>query len=241
MTIPPQDPLLPLRLPRTPRPILTGSSADRFDGLVEVRDRLDGLRIRHMDLARTVIEVGEGAIYLPDMIVMGMLQRSYGVLDALIDAVDNYNMHAAAPLLRLQLDTLFRACYVAACPDADDLARRLLGGEEFRKMADPEGKKLTDFRLQELARPYHEWALSVYRETSGWVHFSVSHMRATTQLVDDSEFLMSVPLRPTVLPESLWFDVYGAAARATEEIFDYVLGWAARKGLPPGTMRNISW
>jgi len=150
-------------------------------------------------------------------------------------------MHAAAPLLRLQLDTLFRACYLAAGADADDLARRLLEGEEFRKMTDSDGKKLTDFRLQELARPDHEWALAVYRETSGWVHFSVSHMRATTQVEDDREFFMGIPLRPTVLPESLWLEVYEAASRATEEIFDYALGWAARKGLPPGKTRKIIW
>lgn len=174
------------------------------------------------------------------MIVMAMLQRSYGVVDALIDAIDTYNMHAAAPLLRLQLDTLFRACYVAATADADDLARRLLAGEEFRKMTDSSGKKLTDSRLQELARPDHEWALAVYRETSGWVHFSVSHMRATTQVGDNHEFFMTIPLRPDIIPESLWQEVYGAASQATEEIFDYALGWAARKGLPPGKTRTIT-
>lgn len=188
-----------------------------------------------------MVEAADGQIYFPDMIVIAMLQRSYGVVDALIDGVDTYNMHAAAPLLRLQLDTLFRACYLAAGVDADDLTKRLLAGEELRRMTDSEGKKLTDHRLQELARPYHEWALAVYRKTSGWVHFSVSHMRATTQVGDDREFLMSIPLRPTVIPESLWHEVYGAAAKATEEIFDYALGWAARKGLPPGTTRKIAW
>lgn len=239
--MPPQEPLSPVRLPRTPRPILTGSSADRFEGLVEARKRLDGLRIRHLDLARQVIEAADGNIFQPDFIVMAMIQRSYGVVDALIDAVDNYNMHAAAPLLRLQLDTLFRACYLATRADADELTGRLLAGEEFRKIKDADGKNLTDARLQDLARPHHEWALAVYRETSGWVHFSVSHMRATTQVRDDSEFFMSVPLRPTTLPESLWLELYGAAAQATEEIFDYVLGWAAQKGLPPGTTRTPCW
>lgn len=188
-----------------------------------------------------MIEAADGNIFQPDFIVMAMIQRSYGVVDALIDAVDNYNMHAAAPLLRLQLDTLFRACYLATRADADELTGRLLAGEEFRKIKDADGKNLTDARLQDLARPHHEWALAVYRETSGWVHFSVSHMRATTQVGDDSEFFMSVPLRPTTLPESLWLELYGAAAQATEEIFDYVLGWAAQKGLPPGTTRTPCW
>jgi hypothetical protein len=83
-------------------------------------------------------------VFLPDMIVTAMLQRSYGVVDALIDAVDTYNMHAAAPLLRLQFDTLFRAHYIASGPDLDDLTNRLLRGEEFRRIRDAEGENLTD-------------------------------------------------------------------------------------------------
>lgn len=79
-----------------------------------------------------------------------MIQRSYGVLDALIDAVDRYNIHAAAPLLRLQLDTLFRAHYLASGPDVDSLTMKLLRGEELRKIKDASGKPLNDYRLKEL-------------------------------------------------------------------------------------------
>lgn len=32
-------------------------------------------------------------------------------------------------------------------------------------------------------------------------------MRATTQFGDDNEFFMSVPLRPSVLPESVWQEI----------------------------------
>ncbi|MBT0992974.1 hypothetical protein KIN34_01540 [Cellulomonas sp. DKR-3] len=178
---------------------------------------------------------------MPDLLVTAMVQRSYGVVDALIDAVDTYNMHAAAPLLRLQLDTLFRAHYIASCADLDALVGRLLGGEEFRRIKDLEGRPLTDARLQELAAAHHAWAVPVYRETSGWVHFSVNHMRATTQVGSDRDFFMGVPLRPEVLAESLWLEVYGASIRATEELFDYVRGWASRKGLPPGETRVLDW
>ena len=68
------------------------------------------------------------------------------------------------------------------------------------------------------------------------MHFSVSHMAATTQVGDDNDFFMGVPLRPTVLPESPWHEVYAAAIRATEEVFDYARGWASRKG--PASWRD---
>lgn len=236
-----REQLPPVRPPRDPRTMPDGGSAQRFPDLAEPRKRLDKLRVDHLTLARGVIEVAEGAVFMPDMIVMAMLQRSYGVVDALIDAIDTYNMHAAAPLLRLQLDTLFRAHYIASGPDLDDLTSRLLQGEEFRNIEDAEGKRLTDVRLKDLAKEAHGWALPVYRETSGWVHFSVSHMRVTTQVGNDNEFFMSVPLPPSVLPESLWQEIYAASIRATEELFVYVRGWAARKGLPPGEMRDLAW
>lgn len=116
-------------------------------------------------MAHRALEVAEGRVFLPDLILTAMIQRSYGIVDALIDAVDTYNMHAAAPLLRLQLDTLFRAHYIASGPDLDDLTNRLLRGEEFRKIKDAEGKNLTDVRLKELAGEVHGWAMPVYRET----------------------------------------------------------------------------
>ena len=98
-----EEPSTPARPPRQPKPLPPGGSATRFPGLVPPRERLDELRQKHLDLAALTVSVADGALYLPDFVVMAMLQRSYGVVDALIDAVDSYNVHAAAPLLRLQL------------------------------------------------------------------------------------------------------------------------------------------
>ena len=124
---------------------------DRYPGLAAPRRILDQLRIAHLDLAAQSLMAADGDLYLPDLIVTAMIQRSYGVLDALIDAVDTYNIHAAAPLLRLQLDTLFRAHYIASGSNVDSLAMKLLRGEELRKIKDADGKPLNDFRLKELA------------------------------------------------------------------------------------------
>ena len=234
-----EEPSTPARPPRQSKPLPPGGSATRFPGLVPPRVRLDELRQQHLDLAALTVSVADGALYLPDFVVMAMLQRSYGVVDALIDAVDSYNVHAAAPLLRLQLDTLFRAHYIATRAETDELTIRLLAGEEFRKIKDSEGKNLNDGRLKDLAADAHPWAPLVYDKTSGWVHFSLSHMVATVQISRESEFSMGVPLGPHVIPESLWHEILGAAIQATEELFVYVRGWAARKGMPPGESREL--
>jgi hypothetical protein len=226
------------RPPRQPKPVPPGSSATRFPDLLPSRERLDALRRQHLDVAALTVSVAEGRLFSTDLLVMSMIQRSYGVVDALIDAVDSYNIHAAAPLLRLQLDTLFRAHY-AASSNSDELTMRLLEGKEFRRMKDSEGRTLNDGRLKDLAAAAHPWAPVVYNKTSGWVHLSLSHMLATVQVSGESELFMGVPLQPHVIPQSLWQEIYGASMRATEELFAYVRGWAARKGMPPGELREL--
>lgn len=222
---------------RAPRPIFAGTAAHRFPELRASRDHLDRLRIHHLDLARRVIEVDDGKLYLPDLLIMSMMQRSYGLVEAVVDCVDGYNLAAAAPLLRLQLDTVVRACYVAHAPLADDVVTAMLEGTEFRKMKDAEGKTLTDARLVELATPHHPWLPPVYTETSGWVHLSVNHLRAAWQVTGD-QISAGIPLRPGVIPGKLWLELLAAMTKATEELFGYVELWESRKGLPLGQARG---
>lgn len=232
------DEALPVfRPPGKPRPIRPGSAAHRFPELRGPREYLDRLRVHHLDLARRVFEVDDGKIYLPDLLVMSMMQRSYGLVEAVIDCVDGYNLAAAAPLLRLQLDTLVRACYVARHPLADDVVNALLDGIEFRKMKDADGKWLTDARLTELATPHHSWLPPVYKETSGWVHLSFNHVSAAWQ-VTGNRFSFGLPLRPDVVPGKLWVELLEAMIKATEEVFGYVEIWESRKGLPLGQARE---
>ncbi len=229
----------PVRIPRERKDVPPGCVVDRFLGLVVQREKLDQLRIRHLDIFRETLMAADGALFLPDFIIAAMLQRSYGIVDALIDAVDNYNIHAAAPLLRLQLDNLFRAHYFASAPDLGGLVERLLAGEELRRIKDIEGRPLNDYRLKQLAAGAHGWALPVYDNTSGWVHLSQSHIAVAVQTSDSSELFMGIPLRPSVIPESLWQEIYNAAIQSTEEFFSYVRGWSSRKGMPPGEVRSL--
>jgi hypothetical protein len=184
-----------------------------------------------------VIEIDDGNIYLPDLLIMSMMQRSYGLTEAVIDCVDGYNLAAAAPLLRMQLDTLVRACYVAHAPLADDVVMAMLEGTEFRKMKDADGRRLTDARLVELATPQHPWLPPVYEKTSGWVHLSVSHLSAAWQVTGD-QFSVGIPVRPDVVPGKLWLELLAAMTKATEQLFGYVEMWESRKGLPLGQARG---
>lgn len=178
-------------------------------------------------------------LYLPDFFIVAALQRSYGISDAFIDAIDHYNIHAAAPLLRVQLDTLFRLSYVCRAPSVGEVVQELMAGTEFRNMKDVEGKKLTDGRLKDLAAPFHPWTTDVYENASGWVHFSHAHLGTAWQINGDA-VSGGVPLRPSVVPERLWGELLDAMLQASVEVLEYAEGWASRKGLPADQFRDLS-
>lgn len=142
----------------------------------------------------------------------------------------------AAPLLRMQIDTLVRVSYTARVERPEEVARYLLEGGEFRNRKDPDGKLLTDRRLGALAAPYHPWVSAVYRATSGWVHLSPAHVLATWQLkeTDDPETLGNLvgatPIRPEQVPLAALQELIGAMTKATEELFGYVERWEKQKG-----------
>jgi hypothetical protein len=232
-----------------PRPPGAESPASHYpDELYDARIHLNRLRVHHFELAKRFLDTADGSLYTIDLMVAAVMNRSYSLVDGFIDAFDRWNLVVAAPVLRMQLDSLTRLAYMASAPEADKVAEYVVGGGEFRKLKDKEGKLLRDIRLVELAKDSHPWIKPVYEATSGWVHLSPAHMSAAWKL-DDSEIegeqaylslLGAIPTPPERIPVSSLQEVIGAMIKATEEIFGYAEAWESRKGLPAGEMRDIS-
>jgi hypothetical protein len=212
------------------------------------RSYLDRPRIHHLDLARRFLEVAEGRMYAIDVLLIGAMSRSYSLVDGFLNAFDTWNPIVAAPVIRMQIDTLVRIAYMASAPSADRVASYVIGGGEFRQLKNSENKPLTDQRLLEHAEETHPWLRGVYEATSGWVHFSPAHVYAASQVTDRSEesdpepdwwLSGAVPIRPEQIPLAALQELLGAMIKATEELFGYVEIWEARKGLPSGESREL--
>ena len=233
---------------REPRDAAAGSPADVHPELIDARSYIDRLRVHHVDLAKRFLEADDGALYTVDLMVAAVMNRSYELVDGFIDAFDHWNLVVAAPILRMQIDSLTRMAYMAAAPSADEIALHVIGGGEFRELKDAEKGKLTDRRLIEHAEEAHPWIEPVYEATSGWVHLSPAHMFAAWQIEDIEvegeqaykNLLGSIPSRPERIPVSSLSELIEAMIQATGEIFGYAELWESRKGLPPGEMRDIS-
>ena len=224
--------------PREPPP---GSPAlVHPDELLKAREHLDRLHRHHFELTGRFLRTAN--LYSIDIVMVAVMSRSYSLVDGFINAFDDWNLVVAAPILRMQLDSLTRLAYIAAAPQSDEVAEYLLGGGEFRYLKDADSKKLTDRRLIEHVEEAHPWIDGVYKATSGWVHFSPEHIVASLQVEekDGAKHISGgIPIRPEQIPAKPLAEVLGAMIKATEQIFGYVEAWESRKGLPLGEIREL--
>lgn len=203
-----------------------GTPADHFPALKKRRRYLEQLRDHHIKLGRRM--VGE-ELYPPDLLFMGLLQRSLQLVDAALVLFDSWNASVLPVVLRMQIDNLIRLAYMRSGAQLDELTNTVLDGVAFRKMEDAAGQRLTDHRLVELAAPLHPWMPIVYERTSGWVHFSSVHLHHGGRVTEEGELELRAGFDPDWLPESFWAELLGAMTQATEEIFGYFELWAEHK------------
>ena len=230
-----------MRPPRERRPPPEAAPSGTYSELEQPRAYLDVLRVHHLDLVQRYL--GTADLYTLDLFISGVANRSYYLVEGFLTAFDDWNVYVAAPLLRMQLDNLTRVSYLARAPSADDVAMEVLGGNEFRHMQTPDGRKLTDRKLVELAAPHHDWLPPVYEATSGWIHLSPFHITSSWKVTDDPGvgpgLVGRFPLDLHEVPKAALEELLGAMTKATEALFGYIELWESRKGLPPGEMRDL--
>jgi len=114
---------------RDKRPIPEGSPASVHPTkLVKPWKHIDVLRWNHVELSRRFLGASDGDLYEIDLVLAGVMVRSYGLLDSF----DIWNPVVPAPLLRMQLDNSVRLSCMVRAPRASDVAQHVLLGGEFR-------------------------------------------------------------------------------------------------------------
>lgn len=147
------------------------SQESRIDDIVEQATR------RYLAIFANHIEAADGAtFYSTDLIMFGLLNRNLALLRAMPSLIKERNIHALAPLLRVQLDGLLRLHAYRIVESMDALARHVMAGNSMRKFKDRDGKPLNDKHLVNHLKEEIPWIEPVYDTLSGWVHFSESHI-----------------------------------------------------------------
>jgi len=204
---------------------------EKFPTLGKKFEVLKKLRQVHLDVGIKILSVADGNIYVTDLVMIGVLKRSLDIFDGCISLVERWNLSAAAPLLRLQLDSLLRLVYLATVKDPDAVSMEIIKGRSFSNMKDREGKKLSDARLRDYARPLYPWINKVYKQTSKFIHFSDKHYFLSVNSLNKRSRTVEhfIGEGVTNWPESEINSFLDAMGRATDALLKVVIGWTISK------------
>ena len=177
-----------------------------------------------------------GAPFFPlDLLAYAALKRSMSTSAAIILLIENFNLLAARSLLRVHIDTALRFAAAWFVDKPHEFASAVHGGERIDKTKDREGQRLTDARLVVLLSEEHPWLPDVYKNLSGYVHFSGSHVAASITRLNEETQEVSFLLGKTDehYPPFSWEEVLDCAHEATGIIARYVLGYVRTKAMSP--------
>ena len=154
-------------------------------GLAERLQRIDGLE---SELTRKgAVALGESSkLGHADFFIFGALRRTLAQARGFRDLIAARNFPCAAAILRLQIDTAMRVNALSLVDDPDATCKAVLYGEQFNRLKDRDGKKMSDAYLREKLAASHAWISPVYEQTSDFVHLSGRHFEVSIARTDDA-------------------------------------------------------
>jgi len=175
-----------------------------------------------------------GAVYGLDMYAYGAIKRSIANCSAFRLLLNNRNIISAASILRLQLDNALRfyASFIVSKPH--DFAMAVLGGTPVRDLKDRNGKKMRDQYLVDCLSKEYPWIPRVYKETSGYIHFSKKHIFNAISGVDDKDHSAKIEIsaKDINLPDTIYIEAIDAFIASTNIFLRYLTGWIITKNNP---------
>lgn len=152
----------------------------------EIETVVAELRKSYIKVLSNHFEEADGKLfYKTDLVMFAVMDRNIGLLDALPPLLKNKNVHALAPLIRVQLDGLLRLYAFSLVENQNELAKHMLNGEHLRKFKSSSGDKLTDAFLTDCIASDCPWVPRVYEKLSGWIHLSIEHIRIASVIGDE--------------------------------------------------------
>lgn len=142
---------------------------------------LDSYEARFIVATKASMSVSNN-MYAMDQYISGIITRSLSLIYGTVTLLDSKNFMAAAHLTRLHLDNYLRLFAAYISPNPNDFAMQVMDGVQVDKLLDRDKKPMKDWYLREKASKINPWVNDVYKETSGYIHFSRKHIFSATQV-----------------------------------------------------------
>lgn len=185
-------------------------------------------------LGDQMLRAYDASLYPFDIFVNSILHRSLNLTLGFCDLIEKRNIICAGPLLRLQIDNCLRLYAGFIVSDPHKFALDVLEGNPINKMKDKNGKKMSDHYLVEQLSFEESWIQKVYRETSGYIHFSEKHIFNTIRPAKDIDMTVEMVIAKDdpFIPDNIYIEILDAFSYSTELLLKYIKGWIFTKENP---------
>lgn len=162
-----------------------------------VIERLSKLRSRereHFDVGLAVAKAGERGMFSAHSVALAAIQRSLALIDGFCLMVEQRNVLCAAPLIRMQIDSVIRLYACQLVDDPNIVFQHLVEDKPLHKLKSIDGNDLRDaYLIKQLGKGY-SWMESAYAGTSGFIHLSVRHFNAIWETFHDDTRTVSIAI-----------------------------------------------
>lgn len=220
------------------------SPADRYPALQKRYGILEQYEALHFTLLHEMLTQNCGRMFDVDQFIVATLHRSVNLVDGIIKLTENWNAVSALPLMRLQIENLYRLYYVAQQKDdRHAVLEAWRTGTEWRKIKDSSGHILTDRHLCEFAAKQYPWLPDLYKKTCKQVHHSFLHFGHVMSGYDAKEDVakMTFTIGSEFWAESLIDQFLYDVGNVTDGLLLIVRGWIKCKGsISPDSIKKTA-
>lgn len=201
----------------------------------KIRQELQKLKqqeARMMRLAGLGMQADRGAMFPFDFWTNAAVNRGIQLSSGFRSSIKKRNAVCSGALLRLQIDTALRYSAGWLVQDPHRFVGRVMSGEQINRMKDRGGQLMTDSYLVKMLAVEHPWVTEVYKKTSGYVHFSDTHIWSTFYELEGTEnrsVKMKIGAEDKEGLSDLYMEMVVAFQAATKILINYVEGWVYTK------------
>jgi len=182
-----------------------------------------------------------GAPMFPlDLMAFGAVKRNISTSSGFHMMIESWNMGCARSLLRIHIDTSLRFSAAWLVDKPHEFATQVLDpkGKRIDQMKDKDGERLSDARLVEVRAPEYPWLPAVYKNLSGYIHFSRGHIHDSVASIGTADNTISFEVSETDLkfPELSWVEILECFREATAMLAKFLHGYAITKQLSPSEL-----
>lgn len=164
------------------------------------------------------------------LFLYGIANRTLAQTRAFRQCIEDRNGLVATALLRLQLDTALRLYALFWVADPNAFSYEVFSGAQIDRLKAADGERMTDKYLRAKLVSHYSWMETVYKQTSGSIHFSSRHIFDALEMKDAETGACTLCLGPNKpeKPIEYYSDCLAAFLHINMIILEAVRDWFQR-------------